>query len=288
MTARPLVALSLSFFSPALAQPSTPPAAVANPAVPALSTGGQPSDGGSLERRLAVAAYAHAHGARSAHLAAIERTGVGLYYGDHSGLERLSEQELRAWMAGAALPDATPELPRKSSCIDWALECVAAGYAAVGQEKKFALIKARVVREGGLGTTLARLLIADGWSGIYWNPDTLTPQDGQQEHPFSAKVARGKKTYYSLRLADLIVDYRPSPGSATPQDLTGLQKLVQVPFWYGLARGGKHTFVGWGATVSEFHWDQPPTSRDAIEESSFLRFPWLSGLIVVPPGLWPR
>lgn len=70
--------------------------------------------------------------------------------------------------------------------------------------------------------------------------------------------------------------------------MSGIDKLKQVPFFFGLARGGTHTFVGQDGRVNEFHWDAMPNDKNAIEEQPLQTFPWNSGLIMVPPGTWPK
>ena len=71
------------------------------------------------------------------------------------------------------------------------------------------------------------------------------------------------------------------------EDLTGVEQLKKVPFFFGLARGGTHTFVGQNGRVNEFHWDRNPDDKTAIEERPLTEFPWNSGILMVPPGSWP-
>ncbi|RME74119.1 MAG: hypothetical protein D6776_05840 [Planctomycetota bacterium] len=84
-----------------------------------------------------------------------------------------------------------------------------------------------------------------------------------------------------------MTDYRPTPGAGTKLDTSGYEKLKKVPFFFGLARGGMHTFVGQNGRVNEFHWTSMPDNPDAIEERPLPEFPWNSGVIMVPPGTWP-
>ena len=239
-------------------------------------------------QRLALAGYRATSGKARAHREAIELTGVGTHFGDHSSFHKLSQAERREWIAKHKKPGTNPPMPRQSSCIDWALECVSAAYEGVGRASEGRELVARCVAGQGKGTVLARDLIARGWIGIYWNPDVRKPSDGDKEHTFSALQARTARRYYGLLVRHLVVDYRPSTDSPTVKDVRGLEKLAQVPFWFGLARGGRHTFVGYGTTLSEFHWNYEPSSPNAIEERPFAEFGWNSGLIVVPPDTWPK
>jgi len=220
------------------------------------------------------------------HLAAIAATGIGTHYGDHSAYAGLSTADKRAFVEANKKPGTTPAMPQESSCIGWVYENVGAAYAAAGKGARWAEIQRAVVRNGSKGTDLAKELQKDGWKAIYWNPDTKTPEDGSAEHTFSAsQVARGKP-YYGIKIDGTVTNYRPSSGSATREDDTGLQKLANVPFFFGLARGGMHTFVGTRGEVNELHWADDPTSTGIIEQQPLKTFPWLSGVIMVPPGTW--
>lgn len=262
----------------------TPSARAPSIADSITGTGGRRLSPGA---ELAAAGYIAAKGGLEAHRKAIAETGVGLYYGDKSPYFRLDAAGRRAWLEAHKKPGTElVAMPRESSCIGWALECVGKAYARVGRASTWTPIRRRVTAQGARGTVLAKELIADGWVGVYWNPDTRTPNDDQQEHPFTARIARTKKRYYDLPVPHAVIDYRPTEGSPTTLDRTGLAKLAKVPFWFGVARGGKHTFVGYGTTISEFHWDRDPDSESAIEEVPLTRFAWNSGMLVVPPGTW--
>ena len=76
-----------------------------------------------------------------------------------------------------------------------------------------------------------------------------------------------------------MINYRAGGGQ-------GMDQLEKVPFWFGVAKGGMHTFVGSGSTVNEFHWSDDPDSTNAIDETPLAKFAWESGVIMVPPGTW--
>ncbi|MCA2980053.1 MAG: LysM peptidoglycan-binding domain-containing protein [Myxococcaceae bacterium] len=223
-----------------------------------------------------------------AHHDALERTGVGLYYGDKSGFAKLDRAGQRQWLQDNVKPDQTPPTGLKeSSCIGWALEHVGAAYAAAGKADRWREIYATVTRNGAKGTDLAKELQKDGWKAIYWNPDAKKPADGDSEHSFSAAQVRRGNGYYGIKVDDSVVNFRPTEGGGTAQDMSGIERLKEVPFWFGLARGGKHTFVGRGNQLNEFHWTEQPTSSRPFSEKPLETYSWLSGLIMVPPGTWP-
>lgn len=222
------------------------------------------------------------------HADAIEKTGVGVYYGDHSAMKTMTPEERKQWAAENAKPGTTPSSNfKESSCIGWALENVGAAYSAAGKAERWNEIVRIVGAKGSKGTDLAKELQKDGWQAIYWNPDAKNPNDGNTEHSFSAtQVARGKG-YYGLDITASVQNYRPTDATKTPQDLSGIEKLSKVPFFFGLAKGGMHTFVGRNGNVNEFHWNEMPNSTRAIEERPLKDWGWNSGVIMVPPGTWP-
>jgi LysM repeat protein len=222
------------------------------------------------------------------HLDSIEKTGVGVYYGDHSAMKKMSAQERADWAKQNATPGATPPTTfKESSCIGWAMDNVGAAYAAAGKSERWSEIQRIVASKGSKGTDLAKELQKDGWQAIYWNPDAKNPNDGNAEHSFSAVQVKRGNGYYGVKVDDSILDYRPTDAAKTKQNLSGIEKLEQVPFFFGLAKGGMHTFVGRKGNVNEFHWDHMPNSKTAIEEKPLKDWGWNSGLIMVPPGTWP-
>jgi len=222
------------------------------------------------------------------HWDSIDRTGVGLFYGDRSSYHRLSTAEKRDWIARHQEPGTNAPWPSRSSCIGWALHNVGQAFQGVGRGGEWSAIRARVVADGARGTVLAKELQRIGWTAVYFNPDERKASDGNAEHTYTARIVRNGQPYYGIRVSDRVVNYRPTSGSSTQQDLRGIEKLEQVPFWFGLAKGGVHTFMGRNATVNEFHWTSSPDSKHAIEERPLREFPWLSGVIMVPPGVWPQ
>ena len=259
-------------------------AANANDSVESSST----STISDLGKRWAKGGYDSITSKMQAHNSAIDRTGTGLFYGDHSSFKTMTSTEKRDWIAANAKPGTNPAMPRESSCIGWALENVGAAYKAAGKGERWNEIYSTVTRNGAKGTDLAKELQKDGWEAVYWNPDAKHPDDNNAEHSFSAsQVARGKP-YYGIKVQHQVTDYRPTEGEGTKQDMSGIAKLKKVPFFFGLAKGGVHTFVGREGKVNEFHWSSMPDSKHAIEENPLQDFMWNSGVIMVPPGTWPQ
>lgn len=267
------------------------------------STGNRPAvaQTGSQPAFQSLAAFGQALGAggaqsielrTKAHQAAIEKFGVGTHYGDHSAWKTMDAGQRQAWLDERLKPEAKgksrPPL-KESSCIGWAFENLAAAYAAAGKSDRWREIQKAVADKGSKGIDLARELQKDGWQAVYWNPDARNPDDGNVEHSFSASQVKKGKGYYGLEVIDAVTNYRPSGQGNPPttRDAAGLEKLKQVPFFFGMAKGGMHTFVGRGATVSEFHWSELPDSPRAIEETPLEQWKWNSGVVLVPPGTWP-
>lgn len=229
----------------------------------------------------------------NAHRDSIARTGVGTLYGDHSSWKSMSKGERDEWIRANAKPGTTPPTPKEASCIGWAMDNVKAAYVAAGKGARWAEIERTVISKGAKGTDLAKELQKDGWESVYWNPDARNPDDGNPEHSFSAAQVKAGKPYYGIKIDHQVIDYRPSglsqPGKQpTAQNLDGFKQLEKVPFFFGLAKGGMHTFVGQQGRVNEFHWDRMPDDPDSIQERPLTEFPWNSGVIMVPPGTWPK
>jgi hypothetical protein len=242
----------------------------------------------ALGKRFAQAGAQSIASKMQGHLDAIENTGVGLYYGDHSYYKDMSSAEKREWVKENALPGCNPDMPKESSCIGWALDNVGAAYKGAGKAERWQEIYSSVTSRGAKGMDLAKELKKDGWEAVYWNPDAKHPDDSNAEHSFSAlQVSRGKP-YYGVQVDHQVLNYRPTEGEGTRQDMSGIDKLKEVPFFFGLAKGGVHTFVGREGKVNEFHWSEMPNSQHAIEENPLQDFMWNSGVIMVPPGSWPR
>ncbi len=207
------------------------------------------------------------------------------------GFSALSPEDQRRFLSNPALSAvrATPAPPRQSNCIEWAMEVVGGAYAAAGQSARWQEIVGVVRRSGMKGTELAKELQKDGWSAIYWNPDAANPNDGLAEHRFTAAQAQRGNPYYGLRVDGTVLNFKPS-GKGSPktvEDRSGLRQLEQVPFYFGLAKGGMHTFVGRHGKVADFHWEEDPNSKSAITEQPLRGWEWNSGVMLVPPGLWP-
>lgn len=224
------------------------------------------------------------------HLENIEKSGVGIYYGDHSSMKGQSLTERQSWINDNATPGTTPprasEL-KESSCIGWAMENVKAAYEHAGKADRWREIERTVYSQGTKGTDLAKELQKDGWEAVYWNPDARNPNDGNAEHSYTAAITKRGQPYYGIKVDHRVVDYRPTEGKGTELDMSGIEKLREVPFFFGLAKGGMHTFVGREGKVNEFHWTALPNDTNAIEERPLEQFPWNSGVIMIPPGTWP-
>ena len=241
-----------------------------------------------LGQKLAAAGAQSIELRMKGHQSAIEQTGIGWYYGDHSSFKTMTPEAKAAWIDANKKPGTYPGAPRESSCIGWAMENVGAAYRAAGKSERWSEIMHTVTARGSKGIDLARELKADGWESVYWNPDAKHPSDNLPEHSFSAlQVARGRG-YYGVPIDHTVQNYRPTADKGTVLDLAGIEKLSKVPFFFGLAKGGNHTFVGRNANVNEFHWAQMPNGVNAIEERPLKDWGWNSGMIMIPPGTWPQ
>ncbi len=239
----------------------------------------------SFGRALAEGGYSSMTSKKRAHERSIRETGIGLFYGDHSNFADMSRWEQQEWINANSTSLRAPSADRleKSSCIAWAMSNVKAAYQNAGRMDRWNEIERIVKRNGMKGTVLAKELEKDGWTPVYWNADTNLHTD-DNEHAYTASLVRRGKGYYGLHVksSDVILNYR----DRDPHNDRGIEKMRRVPFFFGLAHGGRHTFVGGKGKISEFHWASMPDQPNAIEERRFEDFPWTSGVILVPPGYW--
>lgn len=290
--------------APVAAEPATPAAPTATDAAPwtgnttprpppppaGVTAATGVAGRNTLGERMAAAGAQSIEMRMKKHNDAIDRTGVGTYYGDHASWKSMSQAERQTWISEHVKPGVTappPSSVKESSCIGWAMENVGAAYAAAGKTERWNEIMRTVTAHGSKGMDLAKELKKDGWQSIYWNPDAKHPDDSNPEHSYSAIVAHRDHTYYGMKLDGTVENYRPTAGQGTTQDLSGIEKLKQVPFFFGLAKGGVHTFVGRKGEVNEFHWSEMPDSHHAIQQTPLQEWGWNSGVIMVPPGTWP-
>jgi hypothetical protein len=180
-----------------------------------------------------------------------------------------------------------------TSCIDFLLEAT-----ALGHEKSLAKADWKRIRSfmrEGKGTLLFKGFEEAGWIGLYYNPDIHNSSDKLREHSFSYEMVQKHAKYYDLKVRASIINYRPtktfddgmSPKSVTPLDSSHVAKLKGVPFGVLVAKGGRHTALIMSGVVYEVHWEMSARDVDLYTATDFeADWPWLSGLIMVPPGFW--
>jgi hypothetical protein len=247
---------------------------------------------GPLPAGLAEAGRASLQGRKRLHDQLIDSEGFGLYYGTEG-----------TWRPAKDAPNVKHPMAG-SNCFAWALEVMGDAFRASSRGAMWREIE-RVVRKDVRGTTLARQLEERGWTVIYWNPDVEHPVDGGAWKN-NYLIAAGGGGYYARHggprsIDDVIVNYQPNPKADTKAEKSAYAKLKDIPFYFGLAEGGTHTFVGANGLVSEMHWEADGNDKSAIEEvpledwyddsdiaSGGRRTQWAEGLLLIPPGLWKK
>jgi len=239
--------------------------------------------------------------ATAGHFDAIRATGISTLYGENSRYGRMSAAERQQWLKANKKPGTSPAAPSATSCVGWVMKHLGSAYAAAGLGSRFAEIKTVVRAHNMDGSYLMQELQKDGWTMVYWNPDGKKPLDGNEEHPYSYAMAKNRHYYQvynsatdivTIPVSEMLVNYRPAPGSTTTKDTSGLDKLGRVPLWCGIANGGYHCFLGKGGTVNESHLSRMPNDATNVEEGPFTRFgsttsvKYLSGVLAIPPGTW--
>jgi len=175
-----------------------------------------------------------------------------------------------------------------SDCITMALWVLAYAFEQQGE----AAIAKKVRRMGNNGTELSNYLIDQrGWKGVYYNPDVNHPSDGSGEHIFSYYQQVRKKCSYSVAVVPVsykVINYAPSKKKVTSylpltkRDAVDFYIFNTVPFGLGMSRGGEHVWLYSNGYVYESHWDREP-STGLYTSVPLGRFPWRSGIVVVPP-----
>jgi hypothetical protein len=251
----------------------------------------------------------------NAHKAAIDNTGIGLYYGDHSPFHdailkgdrpalqtKIDAMSMGNWRMGSIEPGSIiiestsgqAARLKESSCIGWVMENVKAAYEGGGYGERFAEINRRVKVADLRGTVLCEELQKDGWTAVFYCPRTAEDlaDSNEREKLGALNMAKaGARVWKSpipgsegVRCDAVITGYR----DVTPDRNTKmmLEKLENVPFFVGVANGGIHTFVGHTGSVCDFHWTAQPDDKDAMTENPVRQWKWDTGLYLVPPGYW--
>ena len=253
----------------------------------------------------------------------LNQLGVGKYYGTKSDFAEKSKEEkiqqLKDWGApNREQAKATLDDMKSSNCINWVLSVLKAGYTKVDKEggevgneiisgKKNALedyeaIEQTVRKKGNKANVLLQELQKRGWKIIYLNADTSkNTTDSSGNVVFNSTYEYGKVKEHGgrwgLTVDEMLVDFDTASGGNS----STMQKLKQVSFFVGMARGGYHSFVGGSGDVSEFHRGRGPTMKrkrykKIIEETPIETFfgersndpSWQSGFIAVPPDEWSK
>jgi hypothetical protein len=229
------------------------------------------------------------------HREMVAKRGIGTYYGSNYSPDN----------AAKFAKQKTDFHIGKISCIEYLLEA-----GKKGHEKSLAIADWKLILNSldlGKGTTLAKGLEKIGWSGIYYNLDTENPMDKNYvyntkhyswtEHSFTYRIAKSKRRYYELVVHDMIINFRPTEKywdgtpvqKITTKDSTKISKLKKIPFGFLNARGGEHTAIVMSGSVYEVHFSRGPDELELFAISDFETqwgWPWLTGIIHVPPGLW--
>ncbi|MEM6732913.1 MAG: hypothetical protein AAF658_15260, partial [Myxococcota bacterium] len=215
------------------------------------------------------------------HRRLVSERGYGTHFGCESRFGSLPGTEKIARLEEMTLTDAQRvEMPRRTSCIAYAMECVRSYYEARGELERYLEIEKAVVADGSRGTTLAQQLQADGFEVIYYNSE-LPPPGGVEVHDWSfADAIRDGRPYLDgARDRDdgstrtLYPDHviwgfggnEPEGSSTTSADLD------RVPFLVWVREAGSHCGVGRGgegegAVSSEVHWTLEPDDPKVIDD----------------------
>lgn len=174
-----------------------------------------------------------------------------------------------------------------SDCIIMAIWVLKYAFEKVGKSE----VASKVGTLGEKGTSLAKYLISHhSWKGVYYNPDVNHPLDGDGEHTFSYYNQVKKKCEYSVARVPVsrkVINYKPNKEKVnqylnlTEKTMINYTLFKKVPFGLGISRGGSHVWLYSYGQVIESHWNS--IGNDLYSKKTFSEFPWLSGVIVIPP-----
>jgi len=175
------------------------------------------------------------------HFDAIEKTGIGTMYGPISEYGKLkTDAERQAWIEANKKPGAyIKKMPARTSCVDFVLTQLRAGYEKAGKLDRFNEIKRRVVAHAGQGAVLLQELEKDGWTIVYWNPDVKNPSTAVRtetdiqgnhrpsHHPWTASLVKKEGLY--LKGVSLMDETERAKLQARFPDIAINPKFAGVP-----------------------------------------------------------
>ncbi|WP_104400873.1 hypothetical protein [Vibrio penaeicida] len=185
-----------------------------------------------------------------------------------------------------------------TDCITYVLKVLSHSYKKIGNvqlSKEIWLMGRENMQSNFRGTILAKKLVSNyGWSSIFATPDSIHPEDGDEEHTYATVMAKRRCVYSpdQVPVKYLVADYSPTTEShpefqklypnlpARKLKTLDYKELKKIPFAFGLSRGGTHCWLFSEGYVYEVHWDK--VGKGLYSKVPLKQFDWLSSLIVVP------
>jgi len=241
-----------------------------------------------------------------------KRCGMGTMYGWLAPYSKLSSTARQAYIDEHATCSARPTLPdvQVTSCENFTNKMLSKGFSAIGTAATYKKINTYLNANDRDGLALVYALRLLGWKTLYWNTDIgsvpplpkirsyvgATPDD----HVYDQKLAYAKHIYHGIPIDGFLVNFSPNPGSATPQDLSVMNRLKQVPYFVGISHAGFHVWNGSYGEITESHsfFDpddrrniqvgefNPPNASPTCREIGGKCWGYFSGILAVPPGPW--
>lgn len=240
------------------------------------------------------------------------RCGMGTMYGWLAPYSKLSSAARQAYIDQHATCSARPTLAdvQVTSCENFTNKMLSKGFSAIGTAASYKKINTFLNANDRDGLALVYALRLLGWKTLYWNTDIGTapplPKDRSyvgatpDDHVYDQKIAYAKHTYHGIQIDGYLVNFSPNPGSSTPQDLSMMNRLKQVPYFVGISHAGFHVWNGSYGEITESHSFFDPIDRKNIQVGEFNPphasptcreiagkcWGYYSGILAVPPGPW--
>jgi RHS repeat-associated protein len=187
-------------------------------------------------------------------------------------------------------------------CHKYPVECVAAGYEAIGLVQTAKQIRENAEKEGRGITDVAKILQDRGWAVTFYNADTSKPgsdnshrdstngvnRNGKYLGPLKrdekgnyVRNAQGKRVNATMSVDGSITDF--SPGKEGWEGAN--EELKKVDFAVVVGSLGRHGLAMMNGAVYHVHRGQSdPSALYTKEDFNTAHGIWQSGLLITPPG----
>ena len=206
----------------------------------------------------------------------------------------------------------------RTDCQTYILDVLRYAFEKIGRKDLYTGLSAAFKREGTTGTVMAKYLVKNEWRAYFFMPDTVNPNDGDEEHTKKYENALKTKNWWGVPITDFVVNYRPTtqmrsnakvhpgeriePIKVDSNGYSNLHTLESALFGVCVFTAGIHTALFSKGMIYEVHWrgisdnvfNNPVGTGDRLfGRSSLLMYGdtaispagYIEGIVVVPPDV---